>query len=94
MREKSGTSMEDCHSHRWRSPKASTLERMKLCLRGLKMYSVWHPEFHGFDKALVTVGSKKKEKEEEEEREREREREVVTVSWLLNTFQICFTTYI
>jgi hypothetical protein len=30
-------------------------ERMKLCLRGLKMYSVWHPEFHGFDKALVTA---------------------------------------
>ena len=30
-------------------------ERLKLCLRGLKMYSVWHPEFHGFDKTLVSA---------------------------------------
>jgi hypothetical protein len=30
-------------------------ERLKLCIRGLMMYSVWHPEFTGFNKALITA---------------------------------------
>ncbi len=33
-----------------------TLEqRLQLCIRGLMMYSVWHPEFNGFEKALITA---------------------------------------
>ena len=28
-------------------------ERVKLCSHALMMYSVWHPEFKGFDKSLV-----------------------------------------
>lgn len=30
-------------------------ERLKLCIRGLMMYSVWHPEFNGFERALITA---------------------------------------
>ena len=28
-------------------------ERLRLCTRALMMYSVWHPEFKGFDKSHV-----------------------------------------
>ena len=32
---------------------ASMDERLRLCTRALMMYSVWHPEFKGFDKSHV-----------------------------------------
>ena len=30
-------------------------ERLRLCTRALMMYSVWHPEFKGFDKEHLGV---------------------------------------
>ena len=30
-------------------------ERLRLCCRALMMYSVWHPEFKGFDKEHLGV---------------------------------------
>ena len=38
------------------SGKIDMSERLKLCTRALMMYSVWHPEFHGFDKEHLGVG--------------------------------------